>query len=393
MNDANAVRWRPVARADQLRRIAGVRNDAVGTGHNAIIEPLDGSFFGIGAVIGGDEGDLGGSRRYQRTPGRGSAAGVDQCNTLPLHNRMQSASIPQNAKRVFRCGRKPDQLPASLRDAPLEAAAFRRDESPASGPRDCGGDLDRRQLGAAGIELRYDLQYGRLRIAQRRGSLVMPEDGKGMPPAEPEFMTVGHGADCRRIAMLLAAGRSSMQPGLVWLPGFKSEMTSTKASALAAWAERQGVSMTRLDYSGHGLSEGRVEDGTIGRWLEEVRTVFLDRTRGPQVVVGSSMGGYLALLLLRDLVRTAPEQAPRIQALVLVAPAWDMTERLMWPRMPESARAETPQQGRLAEAVALWRRSVSDHATAHRGGSRAFDWCRGVQSGATCAYSPRSSRP
>lgn len=84
---------------------------------------------------------------------------------------------------------------------------------------------------------------------------------------------------------------------------------------------------------------------TIGRWLEEVRTVFIRRTRGPQVVVGSSMGGYLALLLLRDLMRTAPEEGRRIKGLVLVAPAWDMTERLMWPRMSESARREVMTNG------------------------------------------------
>jgi len=134
-------------------------------------------------------------------------------------------------------------------------------------------------------------------------------------------------------------------PGIVWLPGFKSNMTSTKASALADWAETVGVSMTRLDYSGHGLSPGRVEDGTIGRWLEEVREVVLSHTRGQLIVVGSSMGGYLALLLVQALMRELPIQADRIVALVLIAPAWDMTERLMRPRMSESARRQIEENG------------------------------------------------
>jgi pimeloyl-ACP methyl ester carboxylesterase len=166
-----------------------------------------------------------------------------------------------------------------------------------------------------------------------------------MASAEAQFIDVGHGADCRRIATLVDPGRPGSGPGVMWLPGFKSEMTSTKVSALAGWAAARGVAMTRLDYSGHGQSPGRVEDGTIGRWLEEVQTVFTRLTLGPQVVVGSSMGGYLALLLLRGLMREAPEEAKRIRALVLIAPAWDMTERLMKPRLSEAARRDLAEKG------------------------------------------------
>lgn len=166
-----------------------------------------------------------------------------------------------------------------------------------------------------------------------------------MAPPEPQFINIGHGADCRRIATLVDRGRPQAGPGVLWLPGFRSEMTSTKVSALAAWAAAKGVAMTRLDYMGHGQSPGRVEDGTIGGWLEEVRAVFTRLTYGPQVVVGSSMGGYLALLLLRSLMREAPEEAERIRALVLIAPAWDMTERLMKPRLSESARRDLKEKG------------------------------------------------
>ncbi|MGD9805719.1 MAG: alpha/beta hydrolase [Hyphomicrobiaceae bacterium] len=165
-----------------------------------------------------------------------------------------------------------------------------------------------------------------------------------MSSPEPQFLDLGHAADCRRIAYIVENRGETHGPGVMWLPGFKSEMTSTKVSALAKWAETRGVSMTRLDYSGHGQSQGRIEDGTVSRWLEEVRTVFVSLTQGPQIVVGSSMGGYLALLLLRQLLADAPRDAERIGALVLIAPAWDMTERIM-SRLTEAARREIAENG------------------------------------------------
>src|SRR5215510_7091658 len=150
------------------------------------------------------------------------------------------------------------------------------------------------------------------------------------------FLDVGAGAEARRIAYLKATGTDA-RPGLLWLSGFHSEMTSTKASALADWAESQGLSCLRFDYSGHGRSGGRIEDGSISRWLEEARTVFSRLSHGPQVLVGSSMGGYIALLLLRALLAEDSSKAARIKALVLIAPAWDMTE-LLWTNLPASAR-------------------------------------------------------
>ncbi len=157
-----------------------------------------------------------------------------------------------------------------------------------------------------------------------------------------QFIDVGTGASARRIAALVGQGQGNgtgAAPGVIWLPGFKSDMASTKASALAAWAAGHGLACTRFDYSGHGVSGGAFEDGTIGRWLEETAAVFTTLTRGPQIVIGSSMGGYLALLLLRRLMTTAPAEAVRIKGLVLIAPAWDMTEELMWKNFPESAKA------------------------------------------------------
>ncbi len=158
----------------------------------------------------------------------------------------------------------------------------------------------------------------------------------------PRFIDVGGGAAARRIAYLHQPGSP---PGLLWLQGFKSDMVSTKASALAAWAEARKLALTRFDYSGHGQSGGQFKDGTLGRWIEETRAVFERLTEGPQVVVGSSMGGAIALALLKRLMAEHPAGAARIKALVLIAPAWDMTEELMWKQFPEAIKRELMEKG------------------------------------------------
>ncbi len=180
-----------------------------------------------------------------------------------------------------------------------------------------------------------------------------------MASTEPQFLDVGSGEERRRMAYLQLPAARAGKPGLVWLCGLKSEMTSTKASAVADWAEAQGLACLRFDYSGHGQSEGRFEHGTISRWLEEAKAAFRNLTAGPQILVGSSMGGYIALLLLRKLLegrqsavgprqsssQTLPTaEAERIKALVLVAPAWDMTE-LMWRNLPSAARRDIEEKG------------------------------------------------
>jgi pimeloyl-ACP methyl ester carboxylesterase len=166
-----------------------------------------------------------------------------------------------------------------------------------------------------------------------------------MTGTEPQFIEVGSGAARRRIAFRREEGRDRTQPGLFWLSGFKSDMASTKATALAERAWEKGVDCVRLDYSGHGLSDGPFEEGTIGRWLEEAETVFTQISKGPQIVIGSSMGGHIALMLLKRLLVCAPQEAARITALVLIAPAWDMTEELMWRKFPESARKDLAENG------------------------------------------------
>jgi pimeloyl-ACP methyl ester carboxylesterase len=176
-----------------------------------------------------------------------------------------------------------------------------------------------------------------------------------MAGTEPQFLDVGSADGRRRIAYLQLPATQAGRPGIVWLCGLKSEMTSTKAAAVAEWAQQQGLACLRFDYSGHGQSEGRFEDGTIGRWLEEAEAAVRRLTAGPQVLVGSSMGGYIALLVLRKLledrppaVGTAdaglPTAADRIKALALIAPAWDMTE-LMWRNLPSNARREIEETG------------------------------------------------
>ncbi len=132
---------------------------------------------------------------------------------------------------------------------------------------------------------------------------------------------VGRGLAAREIAVEQRQGKA---PGVFWLGGFRSDMAGSKAMALDAWGASLGHSVTRFDYSGHGVSGGEFEFGTISRWLEEAQAVFAT-TKGPQIVVGSSMGGWIALLLARRLL----EQGAPMQGLVLIAPAVDMTEDLM----------------------------------------------------------------
>jgi pimeloyl-ACP methyl ester carboxylesterase len=159
-----------------------------------------------------------------------------------------------------------------------------------------------------------------------------------VPGDDPQTLIVGEGSEQRAIAYRATPPSVSGGTGLFWLSGFMSDMASTKATAVADWAAARGLGATRFDYSGHGVSQGPFTDGTIGRWLDEASTIFTRVTHGPQVIIGSSMGGHIALLLLRRLLQNRPDEAARIKGLVLIAPAWDMTEELMWKRFGEEAR-------------------------------------------------------
>ncbi|HXE24023.1 MAG TPA: alpha/beta hydrolase [Roseiarcus sp.] len=136
-------------------------------------------------------------------------------------------------------------------------------------------------------------------------------------------------------------------PGVVWLSGYRSDMDSTKATALDAEAGRLGLGFLRFDYSGHGRSGGRLEDGAISRWLEEALALIRAESEGPQILVGSSMGGWLALLAARALAEAG--ETERVKGLILIAPAVDFTEALIWEKAPEEARRAIMEQG-------VWRR-------------------------------------
>jgi pimeloyl-ACP methyl ester carboxylesterase len=154
-------------------------------------------------------------------------------------------------------------------------------------------------------------------------------------------MEVGTGVAARRIAV---RQRDGATPGLFWLNGFKSDMGGTKAVAMDNWAASQGRACIRFDYSGNGESGGEFVDGTIGRWLEESIAVFSAFAGGPQVVIGSSMGGWLALLLTRALKPSKASMAP-VAGLVLIAPAVDFTEELMWKQFSPKIRQQIEQAG------------------------------------------------
>ncbi|MGI9484048.1 MAG: alpha/beta hydrolase [Hyphomicrobiales bacterium] len=159
----------------------------------------------------------------------------------------------------------------------------------------------------------------------------------------PEYLEMPTG---EQIAVLAhrAEDRMKDKPGLFWLGGFKSAMTGTKASALARWAESEGMAACRFDYSGNGFSDnGNFEDATISLWLDQSLAVFDGYTQGPQIVFGSSMGGWLAVLLYMKLA--ARGDADRVSGLVPIAPAADMTEALMWKLFPDEIRACIEENG------------------------------------------------
>jgi pimeloyl-ACP methyl ester carboxylesterase len=161
--------------------------------------------------------------------------------------------------------------------------------------------------------------------------------------ADPVTKTldVGEGGDRRGIAVRWREGKGIP---VVWLGGFKSDMASTKAQHLDRWAERSGRPLLRFDYSGHGESEGHFEDGTIGRWLDEALAVIGHCLSSSPILIGSSMGGWIALLAARHEALRARNLNPK--GLILIAPAVDFTEELMWKELPLEARRDIEEKGR-----------------------------------------------
>ena len=152
---------------------------------------------------------------------------------------------------------------------------------------------------------------------------------------EPSYLTTAEG---RQLAYNLTPGQG---PGVVFLGGFKSDMEGTKALWLEEWAQRTGHAFLRFDYSGHGQSSGAFTDGCIGDWATDARTVIEALTKGPQILVGSSMGGWIALLLARAMPQ-------RVAGLVTIAAAPDFTEDSMWAGFDAAQRAALQSEGQLA---------------------------------------------
>jgi pimeloyl-ACP methyl ester carboxylesterase len=155
-------------------------------------------------------------------------------------------------------------------------------------------------------------------------------------PASPERLVTGPGVS---IAYHRIPGKS---PGVVFLGGFMSDMTGSKALALEAFCRARGQAFLRFDYQGHGASSGRFEDGTIGQWSADALAAFDRLTQGPQVLVGSSMGGWIALL-------TALERRDRVAGLVGIAAAPDFTEDLIWSVYGADKRDELMREGVVRE--------------------------------------------
>lgn len=169
-----------------------------------------------------------------------------------------------------------------------------------------------------------------------------------------DFLETGEG---RRIAYDRTPGRG---PGVVFLGGFRSDKEGTKALALEAWAKDQGRAFLRFDYSGHGSSSGDFLEGSIGGWFADARTAIMALTEGPQVLVGSSMGGWISLLMARE----CPE---KVAGLVTVAAAPDFTEDGMWGDFSEDQRRALMEEGQVAlpsdysdEPYIITRRLIED---------------------------------
>lgn len=174
--------------------------------------------------------------------------------------------------------------------------------------------------------------------------------------AGPSFLTTPQG---RHIAYQRRPGRG---PGLLFLGGFTSDMTGTKATHLEAWAAAEGRAFLRFDYSGHGASSGEFRDGCVSDWAEDARAVIDQLCEGPQVLVGSSMGGWIGLLLARDMPR-------QIAGFVGIAAAPDFTQAMLdnmsleeRDRLHDSGRGLTPDTG-PSGVFEVWGKLIDDPAS------------------------------
>ncbi len=169
-------------------------------------------------------------------------------------------------------------------------------------------------------------------------------------PAETEItrIMVGTDASARNIAMRICrAEPASNRPALIWLGGYRSDMTGTKALEVERHAQANGTDCVRFDYSGHGASGGDFKEGTISRWLEESLAVVDHAAAGRMILIGSSMGAWVALRLIEEL--RARGQGKRVVGLVLIAPAPDFTADLIEPNLTQAERTTLAERGYFEE--------------------------------------------
>lgn len=168
-------------------------------------------------------------------------------------------------------------------------------------------------------------------------------------PIAPEAtsrITVGKGEHFREIALVHRTGRASDSPMLVWLGGYRSDMSGTKALEMERLAEELGLPSLRFDYSGHGVSGGEFREGTISLWLEETLAVIATHPAREIILVGSSMGGWIALRAMQELKR---QNGSRVKGLVLIAPAPDFTSELIEPALSDAERQSLDEKGYFEE--------------------------------------------
>lgn len=170
-----------------------------------------------------------------------------------------------------------------------------------------------------------------------------------MTQVTDHHISVGEDSAKREIAAKVrnAPDSNNSAAGTLWLGGYRSDMAGSKAEAICVHQGQKGAASVRFDYSGHGASGGAFIDGTISRWLEESLAVFDAYCMGPQILVGSSMGGWIALRMAQELKKRG--QSERIAGMVLIAPAPDFTVELMEPELSEAEKQALATQGYFEE--------------------------------------------
>lgn len=164
----------------------------------------------------------------------------------------------------------------------------------------------------------------------------------------PQFISVGEADDARQIAYLYRASKTEApSPTFIWLGGYRSDMTGTKAIELDNLAAELGFACLRLDYSGHGASGGDFNKGTISRWLEESLAVIAKLAPKDVILVGSSMGGWIALRIAQELQKQA--NAVNVKGILLIAPAPDFTAELIEPNLSEAEKKSLDERGYFEE--------------------------------------------